>query len=320
MKTKYEHSREWMDKNPEKRKAHIAVFYAFKKGILRRDKCFCGLSKVEAHHEDYTKPLEIQWFCKKHHVQADRRRKGLVNSFDIDGMDFPRHADIIEIPMEPRTIKPDYLMIPYVLYDTPGIQPVDRDIYGAIYWFEHMKDGVCTASNDTLASIVNAVPRSVQNSLNRLEQGGFIEREYKDVTKKNRILIKALVAFRYSHNQTMKTPEKTEKPKKVSVAAAIVDTPADHARKFFNRDKATMKEVIEAMLIGSHGKMSEEYLLKEMQEFILYWTEPTPNGKSTKWEKEKQFEIKRRLYFWISRPWKKNKSSSAPRSGAGITV
>ena len=29
----------------------------------------CG-DKAEAHHEDYDKPLEVQWLCKVHHREA----------------------------------------------------------------------------------------------------------------------------------------------------------------------------------------------------------------------------------------------------------
>lgn len=219
--------------------------------------------------------------------------------------------------MEPRTIKPDYLMIPYALYEAEGLQPVDRDVYGAVYWFEHMKDGVCRASNETIADIVHAVPRSVQNSLNRLEQRGFIQREYKDGHKKNRMGIRALVAFKYAQNQQMKT---TEKPKKESRAPAVMkETPGDYARRFFAGDMDARKEVIAAMIMGSHGKMSEDFLLKEIQKFILYWTEPMKSGKQVKWEKQETFEIKRRLYTWLSQPWKKS-SGSRSSAGSGVSI
>jgi hypothetical protein len=29
----------------------------------------CGDPKVEKHHDDYTKPLEVRWLCKRHHAQ-----------------------------------------------------------------------------------------------------------------------------------------------------------------------------------------------------------------------------------------------------------
>jgi hypothetical protein len=31
----------------------------------------CGVMLVEMHHEDYSKPLEIRWLCRRHHRKAD---------------------------------------------------------------------------------------------------------------------------------------------------------------------------------------------------------------------------------------------------------
>lgn len=42
---------------------------AIKHGRLIRRPCeVCGKEKVEAHHDDYYKPLEVRWLCKKHHL------------------------------------------------------------------------------------------------------------------------------------------------------------------------------------------------------------------------------------------------------------
>jgi len=45
-----------------------------RKGIIKRENCqICGESKtVEAHHDDYSKPLEVDWLCKKHHAEHHR--------------------------------------------------------------------------------------------------------------------------------------------------------------------------------------------------------------------------------------------------------
>ena len=40
--------------------------------------CVCGEIKVEAHHADYSKPLEVIWFCRKHHIQY-HKDKDIVN-------------------------------------------------------------------------------------------------------------------------------------------------------------------------------------------------------------------------------------------------
>lgn len=60
----------WVQKNPDAKKAHCAVNNAIRDGRLKREKCFvCGKEKAEAHHDDYSKPLEVRWLCKKHHAE-----------------------------------------------------------------------------------------------------------------------------------------------------------------------------------------------------------------------------------------------------------
>jgi hypothetical protein len=65
----------WRKNNIRKLKAVRAVYNAFRRGDLKKFPCFCGEKKVEAHHEDYSKPLEVEWFCKKHHMEADILRR-----------------------------------------------------------------------------------------------------------------------------------------------------------------------------------------------------------------------------------------------------
>ena len=50
--------------------AQIAFHRALRNGLLKRpDKCSrCGLiGKIEGHHPDYDKPLEVIWLCRKCH-------------------------------------------------------------------------------------------------------------------------------------------------------------------------------------------------------------------------------------------------------------
>jgi len=57
----------------EEKRAYDAVYYAVKTGVLvRPDVCSrCGASgkKIQAHHADYAKPLEVEWLCRVCHVQ-----------------------------------------------------------------------------------------------------------------------------------------------------------------------------------------------------------------------------------------------------------
>ncbi len=61
----------WIERNPEKRKAHDAVAYAVRSGKLVRQPCeVCGATgRIHAHHDDYTKPLEVRWLCRNHHAE-----------------------------------------------------------------------------------------------------------------------------------------------------------------------------------------------------------------------------------------------------------
>jgi len=72
----YQHFVNWVRSNPEKRKAQQIVFVAKRNKTLIPQPCeVCGCEKSEAHHEDYSKPLEINWLCKKHHIEADKARR-----------------------------------------------------------------------------------------------------------------------------------------------------------------------------------------------------------------------------------------------------
>lgn len=61
--------KEWRAAHPEKRAAHIAVGNAIRDGRLSKEPCaFCGTADpVEAHHHDYSKPLDVTWLCKPCH-------------------------------------------------------------------------------------------------------------------------------------------------------------------------------------------------------------------------------------------------------------
>ena len=64
------------EKYPQKSKAHRIVYAAIKKGTLVRKPCQrCGsTTRVQAHHHDYSLPLDVHWLCEpchnlEHHPQ-----------------------------------------------------------------------------------------------------------------------------------------------------------------------------------------------------------------------------------------------------------
>jgi hypothetical protein len=68
------HKREWDERNAEKKYAHAVVQHALRRGTLKVQPCErCGyVVGVHAHHEDYGKPLEVIWLCKRHHGERHR--------------------------------------------------------------------------------------------------------------------------------------------------------------------------------------------------------------------------------------------------------
>lgn len=54
-----------------KQKAVAKVQVALEYGDLTRKPCeVCGsVLKVQAHHDDYDKPLEVRWLCARHHLR-----------------------------------------------------------------------------------------------------------------------------------------------------------------------------------------------------------------------------------------------------------
>ena len=48
--------------------------YAVRSGKLTRQPCeVCGDPKSQAHHNDYSKPLEVRWLCSQHHGEQHRK-------------------------------------------------------------------------------------------------------------------------------------------------------------------------------------------------------------------------------------------------------
>jgi len=55
-------------KFPEKFAARAKTARAIKSGLITRKPCHCG-AVAQAHHEDYSKPLDVVWLCPKHHAE-----------------------------------------------------------------------------------------------------------------------------------------------------------------------------------------------------------------------------------------------------------
>lgn len=73
-------------KYPEKYRARGAVMKAVRSGKLTRpSSCsHCGVAcKPQAHHDDYSKPLEVRWFCFKCHREVGHGQTVTVVDYQL---------------------------------------------------------------------------------------------------------------------------------------------------------------------------------------------------------------------------------------------
>lgn len=68
----------YVKKNPKARAAHILVGNYLRDGKLLKADCCEGChgnDKLEAHHCDYNKPLDVLWFCDECHKKWHRENE-----------------------------------------------------------------------------------------------------------------------------------------------------------------------------------------------------------------------------------------------------
>jgi len=62
--------------------ANQKINNAVRDGRLIKHPCvICNNPKSEAHHHDYTKPLEVIWLCRIHHARLHHKKFSLVPPF-----------------------------------------------------------------------------------------------------------------------------------------------------------------------------------------------------------------------------------------------
>lgn len=74
--SKYQSQAKWREKHPKRVWAQQCLRSAVKRGLVIQGVCKeCGDLDTEAHHPDYDRPMDVDWFCRKHHKAEHRRLK-----------------------------------------------------------------------------------------------------------------------------------------------------------------------------------------------------------------------------------------------------
>lgn len=95
--------RKWIDNNAEKRAAHTILGNAVRDGRVEKPEgCQnCGATgvRIEGHHQDYAKPLDVDWLCRSCHVMTHRENderllnlRSAATSFDATPKKRGMHA------------------------------------------------------------------------------------------------------------------------------------------------------------------------------------------------------------------------------------
>lgn len=71
-------NKRWREKNPEKARCHSIVWRELRNGRIVPEPChICGSTdKVQAHHRDHSKPMDITWLCPYCHRAVHSMQEG----------------------------------------------------------------------------------------------------------------------------------------------------------------------------------------------------------------------------------------------------
>lgn len=60
--------------NPQKVWAWACLRSAIRRGLVKRQPCeVCGSEPADGHHEDYDRPADVRWLCRRHHRELHAR-------------------------------------------------------------------------------------------------------------------------------------------------------------------------------------------------------------------------------------------------------
>lgn len=71
-------------RDPQKASVWSAVANALRSGALKREPCmYCGDPHSQAHHHDYTRPLDVRWACFRCHREIEHGHRCARNEYYV---------------------------------------------------------------------------------------------------------------------------------------------------------------------------------------------------------------------------------------------
>jgi len=90
-----------MERDPKHRECYAAVRRAWRSGKLQRptrcSNCGAGADEVviDAHHDDYSKPLQVTYLCRKCHRQWHAALDANKDQHELPGLELETHRQRI---------------------------------------------------------------------------------------------------------------------------------------------------------------------------------------------------------------------------------
>lgn len=76
----------------DKVRARKALNHAVAAGKIIPQPCEkCGKEKAQGHHDDYSKPLSVRWWCAKCHSKHHNQKHSITKACAVCGKDFTPH-------------------------------------------------------------------------------------------------------------------------------------------------------------------------------------------------------------------------------------
>lgn len=213
------------------------------------------------------------------------------------------------------------------------LKEVDAISQSLFLWLcEHTnnKTGKCFPSINRLAQLCRVSKNTIKNRMKQLEKAGLIKKETRK--KSNGMNATNLYTILIHNQRTYKTKRSgyaTYEANNDTLIGHEMDTNIKEYKqeemkesknahvdpeKFFKSDPESLVLIANELYQNTH--LSDKTIKIEIGKFILYWTEPTHDGTRERWQLEKTFEIRRRIFSWFSKIQPTNRRGS----GAGVTV
>lgn len=146
----------------------------------------------------------------------------------------------------------------------------------------------------------------IQND--RYKETQYVDEKKMLITKDNKSYTECIQNVSSSETQVRLELGKVRLGEDSKSGASAPTQPREATPQESNRNFFSLGETYHLLFSDFAARGIDDALLTaEFQKFIVYWTEPNKSGTKVRWEQQSTFEVRRRLFSWLSRVQEKQK-------------